>query len=151
MSRLTFRNSRGELVYISTVAATKVKHEFGAILKTATQDGAVAITLNNSPKVVLLSYQEFESLVKTRARALDNLGAEFGDRLARMQTPKARHAMEAAFNAPPAKLGRAAGKTPKPKLVLHLERERISNPRSLKRTPDWAKPIVTAALKLNLR
>ena len=44
----------------------------------------------------------------------------------------------------------AAGKTPKPKLVLHLERGKILNPRNLKRTPDWAKPIVAAALKLRL-
>ena len=42
----------------------------------------------------------------------------------------------------------AAGKTPQPKLVLHLERGKILNPRALKRTPDWAKPIVAAALKL---
>ena len=44
----------------------------------------------------------------------------------------------------------AAGKTPKPKLVLHLERGKILNPSNLKRTPDWAKPIVAAALKLRL-
>jgi predicted ABC-type ATPase len=44
----------------------------------------------------------------------------------------------------------ATGKTPKPKLVLHLERGKILNPRNLKRTPDWAKPIVAAALKLGL-
>lgn len=45
----------------------------------------------------------------------------------------------------------AAGKKPKLKLVLHLERGKILNPRGLKRTPDWAKPIVAAAIKLNLR
>ena len=45
----------------------------------------------------------------------------------------------------------AAGKTPKPKLVLRMERGKILNPRDLKHTPDWAKPIVAAALKLNLR
>jgi len=44
----------------------------------------------------------------------------------------------------------AAGKTPEPKLVLHMERGKILNPRNLKQTPDWAKPIVAAALKLNL-
>ena len=43
----------------------------------------------------------------------------------------------------------ATGKTPKPKLVLHLEQGKILNPRNLKRTPDWAKPIVAAALKLD--
>jgi predicted ABC-type ATPase len=42
----------------------------------------------------------------------------------------------------------AAGKTPKPKLLLHMERGKILNPRNLKQTPDWAKPIVAAALKL---
>ena len=44
----------------------------------------------------------------------------------------------------------AAGKTPEPKLVLHMERGKILNPRNLKQTPDWAKPIVAAALKLRL-
>jgi predicted ABC-type ATPase len=44
----------------------------------------------------------------------------------------------------------AAGETPKPKLVLHLEGRKILNPRNLNRTPEWAKPIVAAALKLRL-
>ncbi|MBM2802884.1 MAG: hypothetical protein HW419_777 [Deltaproteobacteria bacterium] len=43
----------------------------------------------------------------------------------------------------------ATGKTPKPKLVLHLVRGKIRNPRDLKQTPDWAKPIVATALKLH--
>ena len=42
----------------------------------------------------------------------------------------------------------AAGKIPKPKLVLHMENGKILNPRGLKHTPDWAKPIVAAAIKL---
>jgi len=41
----------------------------------------------------------------------------------------------------------AAGKTPKPKLVLHMENGKILNPRDLKNTPGWAKPIVAATLK----
>ena len=45
----------------------------------------------------------------------------------------------------------ATGKTPKPKLVLHMERGRIRNPRNLKHTPEWAKPIVATALKLHQR
>jgi predicted ABC-type ATPase len=42
----------------------------------------------------------------------------------------------------------AAGKIPKPKLVLHMEKAKILNPSDLKNTPNWAKPIVAAALKL---
>jgi predicted ABC-type ATPase len=43
----------------------------------------------------------------------------------------------------------SAGKTPKPRLVLHMVRGKIRNPRDLKHTPAWAKPIVATALKLH--
>ena len=110
MSTLTFRNSQGALVDISEVPATRAKNEFGALLEKATHGGAFAITRHDTRKAVLLSYNEFESLVQTRSRNLDTLDAEFDELLARMQTPKAKRAMEAAFNASPAKLGRAAAK-----------------------------------------
>ena len=45
----------------------------------------------------------------------------------------------------------AAGKTPRPILVLHMQRGRILNPRDLAQTPDWAKPIVAAAIKSSRR
>ena len=45
----------------------------------------------------------------------------------------------------------ATGQPPKPILALHMERRRILNPRDLAQTPDWAKPIVAAALKLRQR
>ncbi len=41
-----------------------------------------------------------------------------------------------------------AGKTPAPVLVLHCVRGRIMNPKDLPYAPEWAKPIVAAALKL---
>jgi len=44
----------------------------------------------------------------------------------------------------------AAGKAPEPALVLHMERGKILNAEDLKHTPGWAKPVVAAALKLNL-
>lgn len=44
----------------------------------------------------------------------------------------------------------AAGHKPAPILVLHMERGKILNKRDLSRTPDWAKPIVAAALKLTI-
>jgi predicted ABC-type ATPase len=43
----------------------------------------------------------------------------------------------------------AAGQTPKPMLVLSMERGKILGPKDLAHTPAWAKPIVAAALKLN--
>jgi len=110
MATLTFKNSRGELVDIPTVAATRVKNEFGQILEQATHTGAVAITRHDTTKAVLLSVAEFESLVSARSRTLDVLGNEFDALVAGMQTQKSRQGMKAAFNASPAQLGRAAVK-----------------------------------------
>ena len=108
MPTLTFRNRRGELIDIREVPATRFKTEFGAILEDVAEHGAVTITRHDAPKAVLLSYAEFESLVKSRTPSLDSLAAQFDGLLERMQTPKARKGMAAAFNAAPAVLGRAA-------------------------------------------
>lgn len=108
MSKLTFRNSHGKLIDISTVAATKVKNAFGTILEKAMHSGAIAITRHDRPKAVLLSFAEFESLVKERGHSLDNLDREFDGLLARMQTPRAKNGVDVAFNASPDELGRAA-------------------------------------------
>jgi prevent-host-death family protein len=113
MPKLIFRNSHGQLVDICTIAASKVKNEFGAVLEKTLHDGAVAITRHDTPKAVLLSLTEFESLVKERGHSLDDLNTEFDGLLARMQTAQARKGVEAAFNASPIELGRAAVKAAK--------------------------------------
>jgi predicted ABC-type ATPase len=43
------------------------------------------------------------------------------------------------------------GKAPHPVLVLHMERGTILNTADLPRAPEWAKPIVAAAMKLAKR
>jgi antitoxin Phd len=110
MSTLTFRNKLGELVDIPSIPATRLKNEFGAVFDQAMRDGAVAITRHDTPRAVLISYEEFESLAKTRSHTLEDHRAQFDTLLGRMQTPAARKGMEAAFNATPAELGRAAVK-----------------------------------------
>jgi len=45
----------------------------------------------------------------------------------------------------------AAGRAPEPVLVLHMERGRILNKEDLPGTPDWARPVVAAALQLRPR
>ncbi len=112
-STLTFRNSRGDLVDVPSIAATRVKNEFGVVLEQALRGGAVAITRHDTPKAVLISYDEFQALVKDRAPSLHELRAEYDVMLSRLQTPKARKGMEAAFNATPAALGKAAVKNAK--------------------------------------
>lgn len=114
MSTLTFRNSQGELVDVPAVAATRLKNEFGAVLEQAVRGGAVAITKHETPRAVLISYDEFQALVKARAQTLGDLRAEYDTLLARMQAPAARKGMQAAFDATPAELGRAAVKAARP-------------------------------------
>src|SRR5712691_6448892 len=110
MTTLTFRNRLGELIDVPSVASTRLKNEFGTVLEQAAR-GAVAITRHDAPKAVLVSYEEFEALVKGQNQNLNDLGAEFDALLDRMQTPKARKGVQAAFNAAPAQLGRAAVKS----------------------------------------
>ena len=43
----------------------------------------------------------------------------------------------------------ATGHQPQPVLVLHVEHGRIVGPPDLSATPDWAKPIVAGALKID--
>ncbi len=113
MATHTFRNRLGELVEIPEVAATQAKNTFGELLDRVAVSGAIAITRHDMPKAVLLSYEEFESLSSTRTETLDALSTKFDGLLERMQSPAARKGMEAAFNATPEALGRAAAKAAK--------------------------------------
>ena len=108
MSTLTFRNRQGQLVDVASVAASRLKNEFGAILEMAALGRPVAITKHDSPKAVLLSYADFESLVKAHSPGIDELSAQFDEMLELMQGTAARKAMAQAFDASPSALGRAA-------------------------------------------
>jgi len=110
MPALTFRNSHGDLIDIPAVAATRLKNECGAVLEEAMRGGAVAITRHDTPRAVLVSYEEFQALVRERTPSLHDLTAEYDVLLPRLQTPAARKGMAEAFNATPAALGRAAVK-----------------------------------------
>ena len=90
------------------VSATDAKNEFGRILEKVIQGGRVVITKHDSPKAVLISMEEFNTLSNAHRAELEALSAEFDTLLARMQTPAARAGMKAAFRATPKELGRAA-------------------------------------------
>jgi antitoxin Phd len=68
----------------------------------------VLITKHETPKVVLLSMEEYGALSRATDTKLDALSGEFDALLARMQTPRARAGMKAAFAASPDQLGIAA-------------------------------------------
>lgn len=89
-----------------SVTATQAKKEFGAILEKAIQGGVVVITKHDAPKAVMISIDEF--LARSPESKINSLSAEFDALLARMQRPGARAAMQAAFDASPTQLGKAA-------------------------------------------
>jgi antitoxin Phd len=102
------RNRRGERFETTSVTATHAKKEFGRILETAIRGGAVVITKHDAPKAVLISVDEFNGFSRPAKPKLDTLTAYFDTLLDQMQGPKARAAMQAAFDASPEELGKAA-------------------------------------------
>jgi CheY-like chemotaxis protein len=104
----SFRNRRGDQIDISSVTATYAKNEFGRVLETAIERGAVAITRHETAKAVLVAMDEFNALVRSRDGDLNTLSDEFDTLLSKMQTSNARKGMKGAFDASPAELGQAA-------------------------------------------
>jgi prevent-host-death family protein len=102
------RGGNGERAGTVTVSATVAKNEFGGILEKAMLGRTVVITKHAAPKAVLISIDEFRALSGAPKAALDTLSGDFDRLLAGMQRPDARAAMQAAFDAPPKQLGRAA-------------------------------------------
>ena len=84
----------------------------------------VAITKHDTPKAVLISYDEFRALMAARSPSLGALEAEFDALLEGMQSSASRNAMAAAFDAKPAAIGRAAVKAAVPKRVAARARKK---------------------------
>jgi prevent-host-death family protein len=110
-SRVTiadFRSRRGEKTETASVTATDAKRDFGGVLDRVMRGGAVVITKHDTPRAVLISVDEFDALSRAGEAALDTLSEQFDAMFVRMQTPKARAGMKAAFDASPKQLGKAA-------------------------------------------
>src|SRR5437588_3112970 len=111
--KLTLRNSergvqvvpRGKIV---RVTVKETENEFGRVLKQVIQGDTVVITEHDAPKAVLMPLEEFNTLSHATEFKSDILCNESDALLIRMQTPAARAAMKAAFDAAPEELGQSA-------------------------------------------
>ena len=121
---LRFRNAQGELVDLAQVPATRFKNELAAMFEQAAIGRPVAITKHDTPKAVLISYEEFRALMASRSPSLGDLEAEFDALLEGMQLPASRKAMAQAYEAEPAAIGRAAVKAATPKRAAARSRKR---------------------------
>lgn len=95
---------------VESVPSTTAKNVFGSLLDKAIAGKTVVITRRHAPKAVLLGIEQYESLARSKASSLDSLSRAFDERLAAMQSAKARAATKAAFDASPKRLARAAVK-----------------------------------------
>jgi antitoxin Phd len=91
-----------------SVTATEMKNRFGWVLDEVAQGKAVVVTKHDGPRAVLVSIEEYESLVGSSEDDLDALTEEFDALLVSMQTPEAASSMAVAFDASPEELGRGA-------------------------------------------
>lgn len=95
-------------LHATSVTATEAKNEFGRILERVIQGSVMFITKHGAAKAVLMPVDEYHALSRASEIKLDSLTGEFDALLLRMQTPKARAGMKAAFNASPKQLGKTA-------------------------------------------
>ena len=68
----------------------------------------MVITKHDTPKVVILSFDDFEELARAREPGLGALEARFDELIAGMQKPEAKRGVRAALDATAEDLGRAA-------------------------------------------
>jgi antitoxin Phd len=92
----------------ASYTATEAKNEFGRLLEQAIQGATVLITKHDSPRAVLISIDHFQTLQEAPQAKLNTLTEQFDTLLERMQSPKARRGMAAAFGANKKRLGRVA-------------------------------------------
>lgn len=98
--------------FAGSVSATEAKNNFGAVLDRVLSEGRVVITKHDEVRAVILSATAYEALIGAREDTLASLGQEFDSLVAHMQTPNARAAGRALFDATPKELARAALKAP---------------------------------------
>src|SRR5689334_5047500 len=92
----------------ASYTATEAKNEFGRLLEQAIHGTTVLITKHDSPRAVLISIDRFQTLQEATQGKLNTLTEQFDTLLERMQSPKARRGMAAAFRADNKQLGKAA-------------------------------------------
>src|ERR1051326_4139096 len=89
-----------------TYTATQAKNVFGRLLDQAIHGDPVIITRHDAPRAVLISMDQFTALKQAPETKLNTLSREFDQLLARMQTTKARAAVDRLFRATPEELGK---------------------------------------------
>jgi antitoxin Phd len=103
-----FLSYRGDPLVPIKITATKAKNQMGHVLETVMRGGVVLITKREIPKAAVIPMAEYEKFSRETETKLNALSGEFDALLRRTQTPEARVGMQAAFDATPEQLAKAA-------------------------------------------
>lgn len=103
-----FLTRRGDALGLTKITATDAKNQMGQVLERVMQGGVVLITKHETPKAAVIPMAEYEKFSRATEARLNALSHEFDAILAHMQTPEARAGMQAAFDASPEQLAKAA-------------------------------------------
>jgi antitoxin Phd len=91
-----------------TMNATDAKNKMGQMLDTVMQGHVVLITKNDAARAAVIPITEYERFSHAAEARLNVLSDEFDALLETLQTPRAREGMQAAFEASPKQLAKAA-------------------------------------------
>jgi antitoxin Phd len=91
-----------------TMNATDAKNKMGQMLDTVMQGHVVLITKNDAARAAVIPITEYERFSHAAEARLNVLSDEFDALLESMQTPRSRAGMQAAFEASPKQLAKAA-------------------------------------------
>lgn len=95
---------------VEAVPAARLKNHLGAVLRQALTQHVLAITRHNDTYAMILSVEEYRTLLRFAPPPLKALEKEFDAMVKRMQTKKSGRAMDALFRATPEELRRAVHK-----------------------------------------
>lgn len=93
---------------VEAVPAARLKNHLGAVLRQALTQQVLAITRHNEAYAMILSVEEYRTLLRFAPPPLKALEKEFDALVKSMQTKKSRRAMDALFRATPEELRRSA-------------------------------------------
>ena len=93
---------------VEAVPAAELKNRLGSVLRKALTDGVVAITRHHETYVMLLSVEEYRTLLSYAPPALKTLEKEFDALLKKMQSKKSVKAAESLFKMMPENFRRPA-------------------------------------------
>ena len=93
---------------VVTVSSTEAQNALGSLLDRVARGARVVVTRYNRRQAVILSAEEYDTLLAEEEVDLSTLEQEFDQLVARMQTPEHRGAVEALFRLSGKEVGEGA-------------------------------------------